>query len=261
MWLARSTGAEPAASGHIHIRVSICLTAQPGGPIAATKAVAPTNRFLMLLIKLCAYQDYSMMQLNERQMSQMSQWQIQGCTQVGAASVLFTISWTTEGTVNMVDGVYFKLMCAQEGFSAGITHVDALSSIIWNSLMCLSIKCQPPSFLALCLWLVLRLCLTETPLSLLKISVIDDRYFRVCLCCDATPSLRLPPRKVSLSWLNSLDFFVSVLNLADESQLWLRNYWPPRCTNLFLTVVIMIFMCVMWLLWMHYACEWNSLWP
>lgn len=53
----------------------------------------------------------------------------------------------------------------------------------------------------------------------------------------------LAQRKVILLWVNTLDVFVSVLNLVDESRLYLGDYWPLRRWSPFL----MIFICGRWL--------------
>lgn len=57
----------------------------------------------------------------------------------------------------------------------------------------------------------------------------------------------LAPRKVILWWVNGLDVFVSVLNLLDESWLYLGDYWPLWRWSPFLIVVRMIFIRGRWL--------------
>lgn len=150
-----------------------------------------------------------------------------------AASVgdmfIWTCCWPAERTDRSRSWRVFEVHVWTGRFSL-------LDESSWISFTCLSVTRAPPSIVAFALWLVLHLCLAETPLSLLKTSVIDDSYSRARLCRDATSSLRGRSSSCGWTlltslcqcwiWLMNLGFTSGIIGHCDaEVPFWLRSWW------------------------------------
>lgn len=181
-----------------------------------------------------------------------------GDLRVGAASVgdlfIWMCCWPAEGTDRTAEaGVCVRFTCEQAGFPAGwiifrrlnLLHVPQHHTR--TSINCgLRSLARPPSLSG---W---------DPTQ--PAEDLSD-WWQLFQSVSLPRRHLLAQRKVILLWVNSLDVFVSVLNLVDGSWLHLGDYWSLRRRSPFPIVVIMIFICGRWLPRMQHTCERNSLWP